>query len=114
MENPHEEKQAVYLERIIKNAVSNPAFFVRKVFQPVLTPLNTKDKCLEAIKELNASIEAICVSNHDVQVASELFENYRRNVSWNLKQHPMPEPVMLEQRLPNEPPESPVPSPKKA
>lgn len=57
MENPHEEKQAVYLERIIKNAVSNPAFFVRKVFQPVLTPLNTKDKCLEAIKELNASIE---------------------------------------------------------
>lgn len=92
MENPHEEKQAVYLERIIKNA----------------------DKCLEAIKELNASIEAICVSNHDVQVASELFENYRRNVSWNLKQHPMPEPVMLEQRLPNEPPESPVPSPKKA
>ncbi|KAG8918845.1 hypothetical protein FRC02_002084 [Tulasnella sp. 418] len=63
MENPHEQKQVVYLERIIKNA----------------------DKCLEALRELNLCIEAITAANADVEVASELFHNYRRNVEWNLK-----------------------------
>ncbi|KAG8863456.1 hypothetical protein FRB96_008196 [Tulasnella sp. 330] len=76
MENPHEEKQAVYLERIIKNA----------------------DKCIEAIRELNASIEAIFVTGQDVVIASELWDNYRRNVEFNLKQQlSLARPVLLEQ-----------------
>ncbi|KAG9007597.1 hypothetical protein FRB94_013614 [Tulasnella sp. JGI-2019a] len=79
MENPHEEKQAVYLERIIKNT----------------------DKCIEAICELNASIEAICLTGQDVIIASDLWDNYRRNVEFNLKQKlSLAGPVFLE------PPES--------
>ncbi|KAG8899203.1 hypothetical protein FRB99_006877 [Tulasnella sp. 403] len=80
MENPHEEKQAVYLERIIKNA----------------------DKCLEALRELNACIQAIRASSKDVDIAADLFDNYRRNVEWNLKQNPMPGPVLLDVEPPEE------------
>jgi hypothetical protein len=63
MENPHAERQAVLLERIVKNAVS-------------VTPLHRKsddnqflhrqDKCTELILELNHCVE-VC---HDVHHTS--------------------------------------------
>lgn len=85
--------------------------------------MTLQDKCLEAVRELNASIEvsfrhalsvlsrpnsplafvqAIFKSNMDVEITSELFDNYRRNAEWNLKhgQLGMPAPVMLEAELP--------------
>ncbi|KAF8595184.1 DASH complex, subunit Dad4 [Ceratobasidium sp. AG-I] len=62
MENPHEERQAILLARIIKNA----------------------DKLHEAIIEMNKSVAEINTANEDIVIASELFANYRRNVAYNL------------------------------
>ena len=76
------------------------------------TDVGSKDKCVEAVRELNASIEvgnekfsavkvllmrsqAICAAGQEINIAAELFASYRRNVEWNLKQHPMPDPVLL-------------------
>ncbi|KAJ9092175.1 hypothetical protein QFC20_007448 [Naganishia adeliensis] len=62
MENPHEEKQVVLLERIIKNV----------------------EKCNESIAELNQCFGEIIQSN-EVSVTSALFQNYSRNVVYNLE-----------------------------
>ncbi|ELU45257.1 DASH complex subunit dad4 domain-containing protein [Rhizoctonia solani AG-1 IA] len=69
MENPHEERQAMLLARIIKNA----------------------DKLHEAIIEMNKAVAVsrarapeINTANEDIVIASELFANYRRNVAYNL------------------------------
>ncbi|KAI5453059.1 hypothetical protein NCC49_006088 [Naganishia albida] len=62
MENPHEEKQAMLLERIIKNV----------------------EKCNESIVELNQCFGEIIQSN-EVSVTSALFQNYSRNVVYNLE-----------------------------
>ncbi|GHJ87515.1 hypothetical protein NliqN6_3917 [Naganishia liquefaciens] len=62
MENPHEEKQAVLLERIIKNV----------------------EKCNESIVELNQCLGEILQSN-EVSITSALFQNYSRNVVYNLE-----------------------------
>lgn len=57
MENPHSERQAVLLERIIKNVVSNPF----KSHIGVISLYFFKGKCVELISELNHCVE-VCIS----------------------------------------------------
>ncbi len=60
MENPHEERQAVLLERIIKNVVS--AALARDATRSGSTALTValrpQDKCNEAIMEMNHCLKA--------------------------------------------------------
>jgi len=62
MENPHDERQAILLERVVKST----------------------DKCTELILEVNKSIEEIIRYNTSVRVAAELATKYRKNVQYNL------------------------------
>jgi len=63
MENPHAERQAVLLERIVKNA----------------------DKCTELILELNHCVEEIVRANAYIKTAADLETKYRKNVQYNLE-----------------------------
>ncbi|KAJ7219568.1 DASH complex subunit Dad4 [Mycena pura] len=63
MENPHAERQAVLLERILKNT----------------------SKCTETILELNHCLEEILRANAQVKIAADLSTKYRRNVQYNLE-----------------------------
>ncbi|KAI0001353.1 hypothetical protein BJV74DRAFT_766435 [Russula compacta] len=63
MENPHSERQAILLERIVKNA----------------------DKCTELILELNHCVEEIIRANAYVKTAADLEIKYRKNVQYNLE-----------------------------
>ncbi|PWN96098.1 DASH complex, subunit Dad4 [Tilletiopsis washingtonensis] len=62
MENPHEERQSLLLERIIKNV----------------------DLLNDALLELDRSVAEINAHNQDITIAAELWEGYRRNVAFNL------------------------------
>jgi len=62
MENPHAERQAVLLERILKNASA----------------------CTEMILELNHCVEEIIHANASVKIAADLATKYRKNVQYNL------------------------------
>ncbi|KAL0949699.1 hypothetical protein HGRIS_009736 [Hohenbuehelia grisea] len=62
MENPHAERQAVLLERILKNT----------------------SKCTETILELNHCIEEILRANASVKTAADLATKYRKNVQYNM------------------------------
>ncbi|KAF9075950.1 hypothetical protein BDP27DRAFT_1184663, partial [Rhodocollybia butyracea] len=62
MENPHAERQAVLLERILKNT----------------------SKCTETILELNKCMEEILQANVYLQTAADLSIKYRKNVQYNL------------------------------
>ncbi|KAF8530401.1 DASH complex subunit Dad4 [Hysterangium stoloniferum] len=62
MENPHAEKQAILLERIIKNV----------------------EKCNELITELNKCVKQISIANEDVNQTADLATRYRKNVQYNL------------------------------
>ncbi|KAH9978901.1 hypothetical protein BGW80DRAFT_703019 [Lactifluus volemus] len=63
MENPHSERHAILLERIVKNA----------------------DKCTELILELNHCVEEIIRANAYVKTAADLATKYRKNVQYNLE-----------------------------
>ncbi|ETW81167.1 hypothetical protein HETIRDRAFT_123400 [Heterobasidion irregulare TC 32-1] len=63
MENPHAERQAILLERIVKNA----------------------DKCTELILELNHCVEEVLRANAYVKTAADLASKYRKNVQYNLE-----------------------------
>ncbi|KAJ7085787.1 DASH complex subunit Dad4 [Mycena belliarum] len=63
MENPHAERQAVLLERILKNT----------------------SKCTETIMELNHCMEEILRKNSQIKTAADLSTKYRRNVQYNLE-----------------------------
>ncbi|KAF8165449.1 DASH complex subunit Dad4 [Crassisporium funariophilum] len=63
MENPHAERQAVLLERILKNT----------------------SKCTEMILELNHCVEEILRANSSVKTAADLATKYRKNVQYNLE-----------------------------
>jgi len=63
MENPNAERQAVLLERILKNM----------------------SKCTETILELNRCIEEILHANGTVKTAADLATKYRKNVQYNLE-----------------------------
>ncbi|KAF9568969.1 hypothetical protein CPC08DRAFT_624334 [Agrocybe pediades] len=63
MENPHAERQAVLLERILKNT----------------------SKCTEMLLELNHSLEEIIRANASVKTAADLATKYRKNVQYNLE-----------------------------
>ncbi|KIM77820.1 hypothetical protein PILCRDRAFT_610358 [Piloderma croceum F 1598] len=63
MDNPHAERQAVLLERILKNS----------------------SKCTEMIKELNHCVEEILRANAYVKTAADLATKYRKNVQYNLE-----------------------------
>ncbi|KAK7032806.1 DASH complex subunit Dad4 [Favolaschia claudopus] len=63
MENPHAERQAVLLERILKNT----------------------SKCTETILELNHCMEEIIRANAQIRTAADLSKSYRRNVQYNLE-----------------------------
>ncbi|KDQ29213.1 hypothetical protein PLEOSDRAFT_1039375, partial [Pleurotus ostreatus PC15] len=63
MENPHAERQAVLLERILKNS----------------------SKCTEMILELNHCLEEVLRANSAVQTAADLSTKYRKNVQYNME-----------------------------
>jgi DASH complex subunit DAD4 len=84
MENPHEEKQAFLLERIIKNVVC--LFSIRVAPNCLAYPLlvGMQEKCNESIVELNQCLGEI-IQSSEVSVTSALFQNYSRNVVYNLE-----------------------------
>ncbi|KAF8631592.1 hypothetical protein AX15_002340 [Amanita polypyramis BW_CC] len=63
MENPHAERQAVLLERILK----------------------TTSKCTEMMIELNQSIDEIIRADAYVRTAADLSTKYRKNVQYNFE-----------------------------
>ncbi|KAG6855094.1 hypothetical protein C0991_006023 [Blastosporella zonata] len=63
MENPHAERQAILLERILKNT----------------------SKCTEMLLELNLCMEEILRANAYVKTAADLATKYRKNVQYNLE-----------------------------
>ncbi|KZP05934.1 hypothetical protein FIBSPDRAFT_805387 [Athelia psychrophila] len=63
MENPHAERQAILLERILKNT----------------------SKCTETIMELNHCVEEILRANAYVKTAADLATKYRKNVQYHLE-----------------------------
>ncbi|KAI0032705.1 hypothetical protein K488DRAFT_49300 [Vararia minispora EC-137] len=63
MENPHAERQAVLLQRIVRSA----------------------DKCTELMLELNHCVEEILRANAEVKTAADLASKYRKNVLYNLE-----------------------------
>ncbi|KAJ7172239.1 DASH complex subunit Dad4 [Mycena filopes] len=63
MENPHAERQAVLLERIIKST----------------------SKCTETISEINRCLSEILKEHASVKIAADLATKYRRNVQYNLE-----------------------------
>nr|GAT51057.1 predicted protein [Mycena chlorophos] len=77
MENPHAERQAVLLDRILKNTV----------------------KCTEAILELNQYLESTIRANAQVRTAADLSMKYQRNVQYNLEmtKNAEPEPAAAQQ-----------------
>jgi len=62
MENPHAERQAVLLSRIVKNV----------------------GKCTEMFEELNHCLEEITRADREVRTAASLVTKYRKNVQYNL------------------------------
>ncbi|KXN83724.1 hypothetical protein AN958_00866 [Leucoagaricus sp. SymC.cos] len=80
MENPHAERQAVLLERIVKNTV--------RALVKYSISSGTKDrqsKCTEMILELNHCLEEILRANSGVKTAADLATKYRKNVQYNLE-----------------------------
>ncbi|KZS98491.1 hypothetical protein SISNIDRAFT_448740 [Sistotremastrum niveocremeum HHB9708] len=63
MENPHAERQAIILGRIVKNV----------------------EKCTEMIQELNHCTKELVQANVRVAQAAELATKYRKNVLYNLE-----------------------------
>ncbi|KAI4520462.1 hypothetical protein K523DRAFT_280794 [Schizophyllum commune Tattone D] len=61
MENPHAERQAALLQRILKNV----------------------SKCNEAFHEVNTCMDEIIRANAPVKTAAELAMKYKRNVLYN-------------------------------
>jgi DASH complex subunit DAD4 len=101
MENPHSERQAVLLERIVKNAVSVISLHTNCNSQV----LHHQDKCTELILELNHCVEVshihhgtrgstfliaifflqeIVRANAYIKTAADLETKYRKNVQYNL------------------------------
>ena len=96
MDNPHSERQAVLLERIVKNVVrcnySTRLSSIIFIFQ---------NKCVELMAELNHCVE-VCFSwyftslcclqsaqetsraNVDIKNAADLVTKYRKNAQYNL------------------------------
>ncbi|KAJ9476799.1 DASH complex subunit DAD4 [Pseudozyma hubeiensis] len=62
MENPHEERQSLLLERITKNV----------------------HRLNEALLELDKSVVEINNHNQSITIVAELSEAYRRNAAFNL------------------------------
>lgn len=80
MENPHDERQAVLLERIVRNTVRIAHH------SPRCCPhLLVKEKCSQLVIELNRCIEEIVRANQNVRVVNQLETKYRKNVEYNLK-----------------------------
>ncbi|PWN52149.1 DASH complex, subunit Dad4 [Violaceomyces palustris] len=69
MENPHEERQSLLLERIIKNV----------------------DLLNDALIELDRSVAEINEHNQAITIVGELWEGYRRNAAFNLQNMEMNE-----------------------
>jgi len=63
MENPHAERHAILLGRIVKNV----------------------EKCAEMIQELNFCAKEINQANEVVVQAAQLAVKYRKNVHYNLE-----------------------------
>lgn len=102
MDNPHAERQAVLLERILKNSVCPQ--LPRRHKYSILTFM-VQAKCTEMILELNHCVEVnnateakeisidmfnyvlqeILRANASVKTASDLAMKYRKNVQYNLE-----------------------------
>lgn len=82
MENPHDERQAILLDRIVKNSVSTLNGLPCTLAYMILFD---KNKCTELVMELNQCLEDIIRANHKVRLASQLAAKYRKNVEYNLK-----------------------------
>ncbi|EIN11469.1 hypothetical protein PUNSTDRAFT_131637 [Punctularia strigosozonata HHB-11173 SS5] len=70
MENPHNERQAVLLERIVKNS----------------------NKATELFMELNRALEEIHRANASIRTAADLVTKYRQNVKFNFEVQGSSEP----------------------
>ncbi|KAG8796558.1 hypothetical protein FRC12_019065 [Ceratobasidium sp. 428] len=81
MENPHEERQAILLARIIKNAdkLHEAIIEMNKAVAVSNTMLQDPERSNESL-----DLQEINTANEDIVIASELFANYRRNVAYNL------------------------------
>lgn len=51
----------------------------------VLILRRRQERCNEAFNELNKCVEDVNTANRDTVITSKLFDNYNRNVNYNLK-----------------------------
>ncbi|KDN43684.1 DASH complex, subunit Dad4 [Tilletiaria anomala UBC 951] len=63
MNNPHEERHVIVLERIIRNV----------------------DVLNQSLEEVSRSVQQINLHNQNTVIASNLWESYRQNVAFNLQ-----------------------------
>jgi DASH complex subunit DAD4 len=81
IQNPHEERQAVLLERINNNLVSR----VRAA--PSHTDWDStfpQTKTIELMSEANHCIEHLSRASKDIRAVASMTDKYRKNVRYNI------------------------------
>ncbi|KAF9792524.1 DASH complex subunit Dad4-domain-containing protein [Thelephora terrestris] len=63
MENPHNERQAILLQRIVKSVT----------------------KCNDIFQELNQCLEEIVQANEEIRLGADLASKYRKNAQFNIE-----------------------------
>jgi len=63
MENPHNERQAILLQRIVKSVT----------------------KCNDIFQELNQCLEEIAQANEEIRLGADLASKYRKNARFNIE-----------------------------
>jgi DASH complex subunit DAD4 len=80
IQNPHEERQAVLLERINNNLVGSArAAPSHACWDPLL-----QTKTIELMSEANHCIEDLFRANKDIRAVASMTDKYRKNVRYNI------------------------------
>ncbi|TFY67196.1 hypothetical protein EVG20_g4027 [Dentipellis fragilis] len=90
MENPHAERQAVLLERIVKNADKCTELILElnhcvevRIFFGTPGPGMCAERCSAVMNEL--CMQEVLRANAYVKTAADLVTKYRKNVQYNLE-----------------------------
>lgn len=89
MENPHEQVQNALLARIIDNVVRVTGIIyymnANLVVVILITMTEIQEKLNESVIDLNKTLKEINNENMNVELLSQMWENYQRNVLFHLE-----------------------------
>ena len=93
MENPHEQIQNALLARIINNVVrirnswtTEICIYSKRYWIDTIKSMDVKqEKLNESVIDLNKTLEVINRENMDVELLSQMWENYQRNILFQLE-----------------------------